>query len=155
VPTRWLEQNWFTLLQSIGIIGSVLLTAWGLLRDRRQRRVGDLLTLAAQHRELWSDVHKRPELARVGAKQVDLVAQPISVAEEEFLLLVIVHFWLGWKLAKEGALLSLAVLAKDSQEFFTLPLPHDVWRRTKEGRDPKFVRFIEKSIARKKKLLGP
>ena len=41
----WLETNWFSLVQSAGIVGSILLTALMLRRDRRGRRISDLLTL--------------------------------------------------------------------------------------------------------------
>ena len=144
----WLDQNWFSLVQSIGIIGSILLATRSMRRERRARRIGDYLALAQQHRDLWGDLHRRPELARVTAEQVDLLARPIVPAEEEFLILVIAHFQTGWLLAREDSLLSLSVLARDARAFFQLPLPFDVWDRTKAPRDPAFVQFVEDACAR-------
>ena len=135
-------------MQTVGIVGSLLLTLVALRRDQRARRTTDYLTLTTLHRELWSEMHRRPELARATQPVVDLVAVPLSVAEEEFLMLVINHFHVGWRLFREGGLLSLDVLAADARAFFALPLPHLVWERSKKPRDPRFVRFIENALAR-------
>ena len=141
----WFQQNWFSLVQSTGIIGSLLLTALALRRNLRSRQTGDYLTLAQHHRDLWGDLHRRPELARVAVATVDLVSQPMTTAEQEFLLLVITHFHTGWLLAREGSLLKLDVLAQDAGAFFQLPLPSVVWDQTRATRDPEFLRFIESS----------
>lgn len=85
--------------------------------------------------------------ARIGQAEVDLIAAPISVAEEEFLMLALNHFHAGWLLVKEGGLVSLEVLAADARAFVTLPIPRAVWERTKHARDPKFVQFIENALA--------
>lgn len=89
----------------------------------------------------------KPELSRVTAPEVDLIERPISVPEEEFLNLVISHFFLWWLLAKESQIVSVAVLESDAQSFFNLPIPKVVWGRTKGTRDPAFVRFIEKALS--------
>jgi hypothetical protein len=142
----WLDQNWFTLVQTLGIIGSVCLTAAALRRDARARKVGDYLALAAHHRELWSEVPRNAELVRVLQPEIDLVASPLSPAETEFLNLVIVHFQSGWLLAQGGGLITLNVLANDANSFFALPLPRVVWEETRHMRDPKFVSFIEQAV---------
>lgn len=139
----WLDLNWFSLVQSIGIIGSLWFTAAALCRESRARRVSDLLELTGHHRELWAEVHRRPELGRIVQAEVDLVGSPISTAEEEFLNLVIVHFHTGMLLAQEGSSLGLDGLAKDAGAFFALPIPRAVWERTKENRDPRLVTFID------------
>lgn len=146
-PAAWLNQNWFNAVQTFGIVGSTLLAVFVVLRDSRARRSADHLALTAQHRELWSELHRRPELARVGQAEVDLVAAPISVAEEEFLMLALNHFHAGWLLVKQGGLVSLEVLAADARAFVQLPLPRAIWERTRHARDPKFVQFVEKALA--------
>ena len=97
-----------------------------------------------QHRELWSEVHRRAELHRILQRTVDLIAGPVTVAEQEYLNLVIVHFHTGWQLAREGTMLKLKTLGADARGFFNLPLPKFVWEQTKSTRDPQFVKFIEK-----------
>lgn len=147
----WLNGSWFSLVQSLGIIASILLTATAMRRDRRSRRIGDYLALTSEHRQLWGDLNHRPELARVVSPDVDLVAEPLSFAEEEFLLLVIVHVHTGWLLAGQGSLVDIRVLARDAGAFFRLPLPRLVWRRTQTLRDPAFVAFIDAACASPKR----
>lgn len=142
----WLKENWPSLLEGIGIIGGLIFTAVSLRRDTRSRRVSDLLTLTEQHRNLWSEVHERDGLRRIYEEDVDLVAGPITDVEEEFLNRVIVHFNTGWLLAREGSLLTLETLASDVRWFFNLPVPRRVWEATKEGRDRRFIQFVETSL---------
>ena len=142
----WLKDNWFPLLQGIGIIAGLFFTAASIRRDTKARKIGDLLALTQQHRELWSEVHRRPDLARIFDADLDLIGFPITAVEEKFLLLVLVHFTTGWQLARQGSMLSLDVLATDVRWFFNLPLPRAVWEQTKAIRDPKFVKFVEKSL---------
>ena len=143
----WLNDNWFSLLQSAGIIGGLLFTGLAARREARSRKTSDILTLLEQHRELWSEIHRRPELARVILPEVDLVASPLSVPEERFLNLVIVHFHTGWQLAVDRVVHTPEIMAADVRGFFTLPLPRAVWEQSKASRDPEFVRFVDTALA--------
>lgn len=142
----WLQNNWFVFLQSAGIVGGLLFTARSLRDATSARKVSDLLTLTEQHRELWNEVYRRPELSRIFATTVDLVEKPVSVAEERFLNEVIVHFVTGYELARRKALVTMDALRADVRSFFTLPIPWAVWQQTRGARDPKFVSFIEKCL---------
>lgn len=151
-PFTWLSQNWFNAVQTLGIVGSSYFTLTVLRRDLRSRRVADYLALTQQHRELWSELHRRPELARVTHVEVDLLAAPISEAEEEFLMLAFNHFHTGWLLVRQGGLISMKTLSADARAFFSLPLPRTVWEQTKHSRDPEFLRFIDQALAVGKKV---
>jgi hypothetical protein len=142
----WANDNWFLLLQSVGIIGGLVFTAESIRQGTKARRISDMLALTEQHRVLWQEVHERPELCRIPKAEVDLVANPITNLEDEFLNLAIVHFNTGWLLTREGALLTSEALARDVRSFFSLPIPRDVWERTKSNRDPEFVRFVESCL---------
>lgn len=145
----WLNENWVNLIQTTGIIGGIVFAALTNRREQCGRRVSDILALAQHHRDLWSEVHRRPELSRILLRddQIDLLNNPISNAESEFLNLVIVHFYTGWLLAQENGLLTSDVLAADAQDFFSLPIPTRVWQQTRSSRDPAFAAFIERSQA--------
>ena len=99
-----------------------------------------------QHRELWSEAHRRSDLARIFQPDLDLIAAPVTVAEDEYLNLVIDHFHTGWLLVITGVILKANVLAADAHAFFSLPLPRRVWDMTRHRRDPAFVRFIEEGL---------
>lgn len=149
VSISFLHENWLNLAQTISLLGGGLLAVAVFLRESRGRKLGHFLTLAQHHRELWSEAHRRPELSRIFRSEVDLIADPITVVEEEFLYLVIVHFQTGWLLANDSAFLDKRNMATDAHGFFSLPLPRAVWNSTRAARDPKFVRFMEKAFASK------
>lgn len=142
----WLAGNWFSFIQTVGIIGGLIVAVVTMRRDTRSRQIGDYLTMIQQHRELWSEVHRRPELSRILEAEVDLVAAPSTVVEEEYLNLVIDHFYTGWLFATRAVVLRLEVLKADAREFFQLPLPRRVWDLTRDRRDPRFVRFVELAL---------
>lgn len=143
VPLGWLSENWFSLVQSAGIVGGLVFTAASARQDTRSRRNGNLLTFTSQHRELWSEVHRRPELSRILQRDVDLIAQPMTVAEEEFLNTVFVHVQTGWDLAKNDDFLSPEVLETDMRNFLTHPLPRLAWESRRKSRDPRFMAFMD------------
>lgn len=143
----FLEDNWFALAQSLGIIGGLAYNTLALRKDVQARRTADQILLTEQHRELWSEVHRRPELIRLLDPEADPDSQPLTPVEEHYLRLVFVHFHTGWLLAREHSLLSLEVLARDIGDFFRLPLPLAGWRRARRALDPAFVRFVERALA--------
>src|SRR6266850_642418 len=138
----WLTSNWFSLLQSLGIIFGLVFTAVSVRRDTAARQASDLLSLSERHQELWSELYKRAELQRIRGEEADLVASPVTPAEREFLRLVFVHFYAGWLLAKRGSLVRMAAVREDTRNFFSLPIPRAVWKETHAGMDPKFIAFV-------------
>jgi hypothetical protein len=143
LTTEWLLNNWFTILQSLGIILGLIFTATSIRQATASRRASDLLTLSERHQNLWSELYRRPELHRIWEREVDLVSSPPSVAEQDFLKLVFTHFYTGWLLARTGALLPMKALKEDVRNFFLLPVVRSVWADAREGRDPEFVRFVD------------
>ncbi len=151
----WAEGNWFNLIQSVGIIGSLWFTAASFQsnsKDRREdtkaRKVSNILALSQRHREIWADSYKRDDLKRIFLKQVDLEAQPATIAEIEYLRERAIDFEDGWEIALLTNPEKLRPLALDACEFFSRPLPRLVWEQTKEFRNPKFVLFVERAIER-------
>lgn len=142
----WLRENWFLLLQTLGIVGGLIFTSISIRQSTKARKASDLLTLTREHRELWNEIYSRQELARILRTDVDLVALPIKTDEEHFLNEVIVHFQMGWHLATKSSFLTLDAMRADVKNFFNLPIPRKVWQETKMSRDPKFVSFVEKCL---------
>lgn len=143
---RWLNDNWFSFLQSVGIGGSLLFTAVALRKDFKAKRVREYLILAGQHRRLWGQLHRRPKLARLLDPDRDVAARPVTSEERLFLELALVHFHTGWMLARAGSLTPMPVLAADVGHFFQLPVPAFVWERTKSVLEPEFVTFVDEAV---------
>lgn len=144
----WLEQHWFHLLEGVGIIASLLFTTATVRHDLRARRNQEHLLLATQHRRLWGELHRRPRLARILERERDLAAEPLTVAEEQFLMLAIVHYQNGWLLTGKGSLITRKALTLDAGDFFSRPAPHAVWRNVRGIMEARFVEFVEASLAK-------
>lgn len=142
----WAKDNWFSLLQGVGIVSGLFFTALSARREAHTRRITNLLSLTQQHRELWTHLLVSPDLKRVAKTEADLVSEPVSLVEEEFLNLVIVHFHTGWKLARLGPEVSLLELRKDARNFFSRPVVRAVWEQTKANRDCRFVQFVDECL---------
>jgi hypothetical protein len=144
----WVQSNWSSTIGAAGIIGSLCYTAASFRQDSKARQVSNLLALDERHRVLWNDAHQRPDLKRIFTGEIDLVSEPPSVAEEEFLRLATIHFETGWRLERLMDRRELEALALDAGEFFSLPLPRAVWEKTKKIRNQQFVRFVERALGR-------
>lgn len=145
----WVKVNWFNLIQTAGIIGGLMLTAAAGMREAKAREIENLLTVFANHRELWNGLSQRRDLDRIFKTDVDLEHVPITTAEEEFINLVMVHYQMGWRIAKAGGITTLKELEADVCGFFRLPLVDAVWETTKGRRNSAFVRFVERALATK------
>jgi len=145
----WFENNWSSVVGALGIIGSLLLTMSAARREAKSREIENLLTLSDHHREVWNSLRERPELDRILRTDADVLAKPITAAEEESVNLVMVQYLTAWRVAKAGGIVTLEELAADARGFFSLPLPQAVWKRTRSTRNPKFVRFVDRAITGK------
>ena len=146
----WATQN-FVFLQSIGIIGSLLLTAAGLLftgfalrSETKTRRVGNLLAITEGHRKLWTEFYHRPELRRVLDEHADLRQKEITREEEIFVNLAVLHLNSAFYAHKLGLVFKLEGLRRDISWFFSLPIPRTIWEKTKILQNDDFVAFVEK-----------
>ena len=144
--SSWVNGNWFNVIQTVGIIGSLWIAAMAANRESRTKGIENLLSLSEHHRELWKEIPGQNDLVRIFQPDADTLLVPVTMAEAEFLNLVIVHFQTGWCIAKAGGFTTLAEMKADVRSFFTLPLPRAVWENTKGNRDPAFVRFVTRAI---------
>lgn len=144
----FVQLNWFNLVQSAGIIASLLFAATTIRRESRRQMMTVLLSLNEQHRDLWSELHRRPELARILDPNPDLVATPVTPAEFEFLNTVFVHYCTGWRLATEHGVLSVHDLQRDLGDFLSRPIPLQVWHQSLQTRELQFAAFVQSSVLR-------
>ena len=144
---NWFQDNWFTFLQSLGIIGGLFFTGIALNIDAKVRRVGNLFTVTKHHREIWTTLYDRPELKRVVDASADLNSNAISDEEELFVHLLILHLASSYRAAKAGMHLLRGEIRADVTAFFSLPIPRAVWERTKRFQDRDLVAFVEECLS--------
>jgi hypothetical protein len=148
--SSWIRDNWSNLIGATGIIGSLWFTAINIGEDCKARQVANLLALDERHRDLWSEIQQSQSLKRLLAETADLTAEPMTAAEELYLRRIMVHFETGWRLERIMNRGEMQLLARDVGETFSLPLPRAMWEKTKEFRNPKFVRFVERALKKAK-----
>jgi plasmid maintenance system killer protein len=142
----WIAEHWFDLLQTVGIIGGLLLATYTTRKDEKARRISNLIAITGQHHDIWSELYERPQLARVLEKELDLKKHPVSVEESLFVKLIIVHLAAVHHAMKSGMFEKLEGLRKDVNGFFSAPIPKVAWEKFKPLQDASFVKFIEDSL---------
>lgn len=143
---QWLEQHWFDLFQTVGIVSGLLFTAYAARKEDGSRKISNLIAIKAEYREIWKQVYKRPQLARVLKADVDLNAEPISDEEFLFVKLLILHLDTVHRMMKSGMFVTLEGLQKDVAEFFSAPIPKAIWEKIKPLQDADFAEFIESNL---------
>jgi hypothetical protein len=143
----WISANWFSALSAIGIVASLVFTAVSFRSETKTRRIENLLTLTHNHRELWAELFRNPNLARVLDPVADLSKRPITRDESIYLNMVIQHLGSAYQAMKSGLVINPEGVRQDIRSFFSLPIPKAVWERIKDLQNADFVRFVESCIA--------
>ena len=144
---HWITTHATSLLESAGIIGSLLFTGVTLRRDSRSRHVANLITLTAQHRDIWEKFYDKPHLARVRDTKVDLRKQPPTRDESLFVNLLILHLNCWYQAIRRGEINPPEGLGMDVGNFYGLPIPNHIWQQRKKLHDAEFVSFVDEAIA--------
>lgn len=142
---RWLAEHGKDTLETGGLVFGLFYTAASFNADAKERRISNLMELAASHRDLWQQMIEKPELARILLADVDLKKTAVSVVEERFVHLLITHLAVTYEALKNGVLPRLEGLQKDTREFIALPIPHQVWQWSRKYQQADFVKFVEDS----------
>jgi len=119
-----------------------------LHEEAEARRVANLFTITKSHREIWTFVIERPELARVLSAKPGIEKRPITEAERRFVLFLILHLASSFEARKHGMFFFVHGLRRDVYEFFQLPIPRAVWTDFHRYQEPDFVRFVEEVTSR-------
>lgn len=140
---NWLTAHWFDILQTAGIVGGLVFTGISLRTDTHVQRLQNLFTLTKQHREIWSILYSRNDLARILDAKADLTKSPSTLEERLFVKFLIFHLLDTYRAIQVGLFKTPEGLSEDIRDFFALPIPKDVWAALKPYQDRHFVAFIE------------
>lgn len=140
---RWLADNSFNLLSAIGVIGGLCFTAVSLRSETKTRRVANLLTITANHREIWKVFLTDEKLVRVTDALADTTKQPITEVERAFVTFVIMHMSSVFYAMSDQLVVKVEGLRRDIAQFFSLPIPREVWDKIKVLQNDEFAAFVE------------
>ena len=144
---QWASDNWPTLIQNLGIIGGLLFSGYSAWKSERSRKIGNLISVTAHYREIWSEFYAQPQLARVLEKTADLVKLPVTRKEELFVNTLFLHLDVVRRATKIGMFFKLDGIRKDVREFMSLPIPRAVFEKNKPFQDKDFTKFVESCLA--------
>jgi len=140
---RWIAENWIVVLNAIGVVGGLLFTGFSVRSETRTRRISNLLTITANHREIWAELYDRPRLTRVLDPSANLAKKPVRQDEELFVIFLILHAYSVYQAKKDGLFVKLKGLSKDIGWLFSLPIPQAIWEKMKVLQNDAFVAFVE------------
>ena len=143
---QWVTKHGTSLLESVGIIAGLVFTGITLRRDARSRHVGNLITLTAQHREIWQRFYEQPELARIREPKVDLKKSPPTRDEALFVNLLILHLNCWFQAIERKEITPPEGLGMDVGGFYSLPIPNAIWQQRRKFHDLNFVSFVDEAI---------
>ena len=144
--STWLATNWFSLIETAGIMASLLFTASALRADAKVRKTEVLLSLAQSHRSIWNSMSKDEKLARIMESKLDLTENPVTLRERRFVLSLILHLSTVHQAIREGAYRSSPSIEDDIREFLNLPIPFAVTRDALKYQSPEFQKFLLRFI---------
>lgn len=143
---HWATDHGFDLLEGIGIIASLAFTAAAFRRDDRSRRVANLFALTAEHREIWTHLYRQPELNRVLESHPSLDEDPVTNAEALIVTFLLLHLSATYRALRAGMFATGEAICRDINWFLGLPIPREVWKRSKDFLEPDFVRYVDACI---------
>lgn len=151
----WVDSNWFSILQSIGIVGGLIFTG-KTIRDAartqrdatEERKVSNILEFDARHQNIWSDLYQREDLRRILEEQNDFLKGVVTPVEFQYLRQKVVQFQVGWELAKISKPEEIDAVVRDAAKFFSRPLSRRVWNKVKGLGNPKFVELVDEAMMR-------
>lgn len=141
---NWLTNNWFEVFSSGGIVASLLFTAVSLRSETKTRKIANLLAMTANHRDVWKELFRSDRLGRVLDKSANILKQPVTLEEERFVNMVILHLGSMFEALQDGLIAKQEGLTRDIKAFFSLPVPLAVWSKTRAFQNGDFVDYVEK-----------
>jgi hypothetical protein len=111
------------------------------------RGVENLFRLNANHRDLWSQTFKQPELRRVLNPNPNLSVNSVTQDEAQFVGLLILHLNTAHYDIKRGLMDIPEGLTADIKVFFSNPIPREVWLQMRPLQDSGFVAFVESHLS--------
>jgi hypothetical protein len=140
------SEHWFDLVQTIGIIGGLLATAYTIRRDERARRVGNSIAINGQYQEIQRALIHHPQLKRIFDPKADVRKEPVSIEEEAFVKMIIGQLSTVYRAMQHGEFVTLQGLKKDVQGMFSLPIAKAVWDKFETVQDRNFALLVKECL---------
>jgi hypothetical protein len=138
----FLKEHWFQLLQTIGIIASILFTATQIRFQRKSQKVSNSLLVTQHHRDIWKAFISDEKFSRLFQNHIDLVSSPVTEPERMFMNLVFLHISAVLKAIRAKAIFPIEGLESDVGDMLSYPIPREVWREVADYQDVQLREFV-------------
>lgn len=142
----WLPHNLEELVGYIGVIGGLIFNGISIRSETKARRITNMLMTTQNHREIWSDYTRNPNVWRVLDPSARISTEKVTKAEEAFVSTVIQHINSVYQMMKDGLTIRPEGMGADISSLFSLPVVEAVWNKMKGFQDEDFVVFIEACV---------
>lgn len=137
--------EWFTLLQSGGIIASFLISAYTAWTQTRSRKVSNYIELVKGHREVWKLQWENKDLAEVLSLSRD-VNEALTPKEKRFLIFLFLHITCSYELLDSSNVINLDEMRRDIKELFLSPSVIVFWATNRKFFNSDFCDFVDEII---------
>lgn len=141
--TAWAFERVLEIVSAAGVIAGLFFNAHTIREETKARKISNLLAMTASHRDVWQEYFLHSKLWRITDPNADISKAPIRPDEEVFVNRVILHLSSIHEALKEELIVKQEGLRRDTQGFFSLPIPLAVWQKTKLVQNRDFVAFVE------------
>lgn len=142
----WFEENWFSLIQTIGILSGFLLAARSLTLDRGIRKTEILIQLTESHREIWEGFLDKADLEATLEPYRKIDSHPVSFSEKRFVTSVLLHIAMVHRASQHDVFQPWEGLKRDIREFLSLPVPGEVFKSLRPYQEAEFLAFIDEIL---------
>lgn len=133
---------WFQLLQSVGIVGGLLLNARAQRAAAKAQRVTTSFQLTKYQRDLYETLSSRSDLIRFFQDRVDLATAPLTDPELRFTVSAILHLELAFEAVKAG-MVRIEGLNADAARFINRSIPTAVWLEVRQVQNRDFRDWLD------------
>jgi hypothetical protein len=138
--------TWFSLLQTVILVGTLTVAISALRSSGRATRGSNTLAIVANSRQLWSQLNTNPALQNVLRPSM-AGDDKVSSIEFNFVIQVINHEATTFELAQAGGISPVEGARRDIHDTMGYPVFKFVWDDNKNYRSADFVDFIDSCLA--------
>ena len=139
--------DWFTLLQSLGIIIGFLFSGYAIWKDSNATKLQNYILLTQNHREVWSMMMNNEKLGRVLEKVIPDNEMELTYSERQFLTFIFLHVTCSFELSKRGKIVDVEKDKEDIADLLSYPLVKKFWDHNSRFYNEDFRAFIASCIS--------
>lgn len=144
------ESDWFEfifqLIQSLGIIITLVITIVNLLKNNKYLKSSNSLMITQNHGEIWINILNNDDLKRVFDKNADIVSTPVTEKEHYFTNMIFLHMSSCLKMCNSKSCFQIEGMKNDIKDILSYPIPNFVWTSVYKYHDKEFVDFVMHNI---------